>query len=440
MARTEFWLRPLDPLFFGPPQSFLAGEAHHARSAFPPSPWTLQGIVRTHLLKSAQQDLDFSLADRSQAARRERAALVGAPDALPAGWQLRSPVPVEEREVDDEPCLHAWFPVPRFLFRRSDRGDGPPVRAQVLIDESSDSPWDLADDRTASWADRGDTVIVGPPPDAGEPTPLQGWVDANNLRWALTGQGNWSPQGHDENLPPFVRRERQVGVAIDDQVGTAQDRMLYTLERLRFRDRSGLWSSLDIDRVHGGLHPDRLRNGIAHAGRRIRPVELAPAPEKGRAWQALERPDESLTRLAGDDSDRKVRVWLYLASPAYIAAEQDRPRIRFEVGAGSGVTVRVRAAILGAPELHGGFSMASGASRGNQMLVPAGSVWLIEIEGGQPAERVRVLRALHGDYPLADPRNDPEAREHAAFGFGRTFVGIGPAAGSERYLAAARQE
>ena len=433
MARAEFWLRPLDPLFFGPPRSFLAGEAHHAQSAFPPSPWTLQGIVRTHLLRSARQDLGHSLDDRSQSARREREALVGLPDALPAGWQLRSPVPVEEQDVDDEPCLHPWFPAPRFLFRRSDRGDGPPVRAEVLIDAVGESSWDLADDGIASWSDRDDTVIVGPPPDAGDPTPLRGWVDADNLRWALTGQGSWSPQGYDEDLPPFVQRERQVGVAIDDRAGRAQDRMLYTLERLRFRERSGFWSSLEVERVQGGLHPDRLRNGIAHAGRRLRPVELAPAPEKCRAWQALEYPDDWLTRLAGDDPDRKVRVWLYLASPVYIAAEQDRPRIRVDVGAGAGVAVRVRTAILGPPELHGGFSMAAGASRGNQMLVPAGSVWLIEIEGGQPAERVRVLRALHGEYPLADLRNDPEAREHAAFGFGRTFIGIGLAAGSERH-------
>ena len=42
------------------------------------------------------QDLEYSLADRSHAARREREALVGSPDALPAGWQIAAPVPVEE--------------------------------------------------------------------------------------------------------------------------------------------------------------------------------------------------------------------------------------------------------------------------------------------------------------------------------------------------------
>ena len=326
--------------------------------------------------------------------------------------------------MDDEPRLHAWFPVPRFLFRLADRGDGPPVRAQVLIDRVGDSPWDLADDRIASWADRGDTVIVGPPPDAGISKPLRGWIDAGNLCWALTGQGSWSPDGHDDDLPPFVRRERQASVAIDDQTGTAQDRMLYTLERLCFREQSGLWSSLDVDRVDARLHPDRLWSGIAHAGRRARPVELAAAPEKSRDWQAIERPDDWLARLAGEESHGRVRAWLYLASPVYIDGEQDRPRI--QVGARAGVEVRVRAALVGPPELHGGFSMASGAARGNRMLVPSGSVWLIDIEGGQPAARARVLEALHGGYPLADPRNGPDPRAHAAFGFGRTFVGIGP--------------
>ena len=424
MARTDFWLRPLEPLFFGPPRSFVAGEAHHASSAFPPSPWTLQGIVRTHLLKAARRNLDHSLADRSPAARREREALVGSPDALPAGWQIDAPVPVEQQEVNDEPRLHAWFPAPRFLFRRSARGDGAPVRGHVLIDRVGDSSWDIADDRISSWADRGDTVIVGPPPDAGEPKPLSGWIDARNLRWALTGQGSWSPDGHDDDLPPFVRRERQTGVAIDDREGTAQDRMLYTMERLRFREGSGLWSNLEVDPVPAGLHPDKLPRGIAHAGRRVRPVELAPAPEKSRDWQAVERPDEWLTRLAGEEPQDRVRIWLYLASPVYVAVDQDRPRI--QVGSGSGVEVRVRAALIGPPELHGGLRMASSRSRGNQMLVPAGSAWLIDVEGGQPAERARVLRALHGGYPLADPLNNPDAGAHAAFGFGRTLVGIGP--------------
>ncbi len=424
MARTEFWLRPLEPLFFGPPRSFFAGEAHHASSAFPPSPWTLQGIVRTHLLKSARQDLAYGLADRRPAARRERETLVGSPDTLPPGWQLGAPVPVEEQEVDDEPRLNAWFPVPRFLFRRSGSGNGPPVRARVLIDDTSDSSWDFADDRLASWAERSDAVVVGPPPDTGDPTPLQGWVDAGNLRWALTGQGKWSPGGHDGDLPPFVRRERQVGVVIDDSAGTAQDGSLYTMERLRFQERSGLWSSLDIDRADARIDPDKLRNGIAHAGRRVRPVQLGSSPEKSSDWQAIEHPDEWLMKLCGRESDTKARVWLYLASPVCIAADQDRPRL--QVGAGTGIEVRVRAAFIGPPELHGGFSMASGASRGNQMFVPAGSVWLIDIEGDRRSERARVLRALHGGYPFADPRNNRDATAHAAFGFGRTFVGGGP--------------
>ena len=434
MAVTEFWIRPLEPLFFGRPQSFRAGEAHHASSAFPPSPWTLQGIVRTHLLKSAQ--LEYSLAGRSPAARQEREALVGRPDALPDGWRLAPPVPV--MEVEDEnshapPYLDAWFPAPRFLFHPPDGGNGPPVRAQVLVDGIGDSSWDFADDRTESWTQRGEALVVGPPPGEGDPKPLRGWIDARNLRWALTGQGSWSPAGHDADLPPFVKRERQVGVAIDDSLGTAQDQLLYTRQRLRFAERSGLWSRLDIDFADDRLSPDALRSGVAHAGNRVRPVELVGAPDKSDDWQAVERPNELLAQRSGEASHERVRFWLYLASPVCIAGDQSRPSIH--AGTGSGVEIRVRAAFVGPPEVHGGFRMASGVPRGNQMLVPAGSVWLIELTGGQPAERKSVHEALHGGCPLANPKKPPECA-HAAFGFGRTFVGIGP----EPFLATARQE
>ena len=434
MAATEFWLRPLDPLFFGPPQSFSAGEAHHASSAFPPSPWTLQGIVRTHLLKTAT--LDYRLADRGTAARQEREALVGPPDALPDGWRLAPPVPVVEVEDEDSydpPYLDAWFPVPRFLFHPPDGRNGPPVRGVVLVDGISESSWDFADDRTASWVQRGEALVVGPPPGEGDSKPLRGWIDAGNLRWSLTGHGSWSSAGHHEDLPPFVKRERQVGVAIDDSLGTAHDQLLYTRQRLRFAEGSGLWSCLDIDSAHDRPSPDALRHGIAHAGNRVRPVELVRPPAKSDDWAAVERPHDLPAPLSGKAPDEKLRVWLYLASPACIAADQSRPQIH--AGAGSGTDVRVRAAFVGPPEVHGGLSMASGASRGNQMLVPAGSVWLIELTGGEPAERKRVLEALHGGYPLANPHN-PRERAHAAFGFGRTFVGIGP----DPFPAAARQE
>ena len=434
MAATEFWLRPLEPLFFGPPRSFSAGEAHHASSAFPPSPWTLQGIVRTHLLKTTT--LKCGLAERGPAARQEREDLVGPPDALPDGWRLAPPVPVVEVEgknSSDPPYLNAWFPVPRFLFHPPDGRNGPPVPAQVLVDGISDSSRDFADDRTASWAQRGEALVVGPPPGEGDPKPLRGWIDARNLRWALTGHGSWSSAGHDADLPPFVKRERQVGVAINDSLGTAQDQLLYTRQRLRFREGSGIWSSLDIDQPNPSLNPDALQSGVAHAGNRVRPVELVRPPEKSADWQEIEHPTDRLAQLSGEESDRKVLVWLYLASPVFITADQSSPRVHS--GAGSGVKVRVRAAFVGPPEVHGGFRMASGVPRGNQMLVPAGSVWLIELTGGQPAERKSVLEALHGGYSLAHPENKDE-RAHAAFGFGRTLVGIGP----EPFLAAARQE
>ena len=422
--RTDFWLRPLDPLFFGPPRSFRAGEAHHASSAFPPSPWTMQGIVRTRLLESA--DRIYSLGDRSEAARREREALVGSPDALPHSWRLAPPVPVAATEDDR---LEAWFPAPGFLFRRRYSPHEAPARARVLVDGTGRTPWRLVGD----GADRGDTVVVGPPPDADSPKPLRGWVSAGNLHWALTGQGGWSPEGHRDDLPPFVRRERQAGVAIDDREGTAQDQMLYTIERLRFREGSGLWSSLHIERTGSRVDPAALLSGVAHAGSRARPVELGPAPAMSRNWQAVERGEGLLPELAGGASgerpasaigvDGNVRVWLYLASPVHIDKDQDRPRVH--TGAVPGVEVRVRAAFVGPPEVHGGFSMASGASRGNRMLVPAGSVWLIDLAGSRPDERAAILGGLHGGYPLADP-SDENATAHAAFGFGRILVGIGP--------------
>ena len=60
----EWRLRPLDTLFFRGPLPFTAGESVFLHSEFPPSPQTIQGMVRTALLEAHGIDFDrFALDD-----------------------------------------------------------------------------------------------------------------------------------------------------------------------------------------------------------------------------------------------------------------------------------------------------------------------------------------------------------------------------------------
>jgi CRISPR type III-B/RAMP module-associated protein Cmr3 len=402
---TEFWIQPLEPLFFGPPNSFTAGEAHHTSSMFPPSPWAFQGIVRTHLLGAAERQ--YGLSDSRADAVQEREELIGTPDAMPGGWRLSPAVPVvmeERRGLNDR--LQSWFPAPRFLFAPYGK-DASPLRAQILPVHG----WEILDD-TASWESRGNALVMGPPPSETKARPLRGWVDSTNLRWALTGRGSWRPEGYQKDVPPFVKRERQAGVAIDDQSGTARDQLLYTMERLRFKEKSGFWGKLETPRTDPRLRVDALRRGLGQAGRRARSIEFGYPPEKHEDWQAIEEGADLPQEVPADGPG--ARFWLYLASPVFIGANQSAPELRRMPG--SDVRITVRSASLGRPAIIGGRTIKNGVARGNRPHVPAGSVWLIELSGGNPQERASVLRWLHGGNPAG-----PEAE--TSFGFGRTFAG-----------------
>ena len=226
--RTHLFVRPMEPLFFGAPSPFNAGESHLSRSMFPPSPTTFQGILRSHLLRGA--DPPLNLDDWSKKARQERSELVGVSDRLPDGWQIKGPLP--SRLTTDG--LDTWVPAPRFLF--VDKSGEKGIRGAFVY---AGLPY--LDDRKNREEGNG---FTGYGPGTREQLPCaQGWVDADILWWALAGSDPDWPKGKKIwNLPPFIRDDQiQPGIALDRGKNTARDSMLYRLEHLRFSSDAGFW-------------------------------------------------------------------------------------------------------------------------------------------------------------------------------------------------------
>lgn len=404
MDGTPFLVEPAEPVVFGPPKSGFAGEAHRVASQFPPSPRTFQGLVRTRLLLGADPPLDLA----AQASASAIADLVGPPGSLPDGWQLSGPFPAAPDETptdgDQSPPLCPWVPAPRFLLACS-RQDRRPLFARRILCPSHPVLSDLGDaDATPSLGR----------PEEGAVSPLGGWIGPANLRAALEGEASeslWDPNQWAPRRPPFVRTEMQPGLAIDPQTGTARHDALYFAQALRFAPGSGLFGRLDGP-LAAGLSAQSLTQGAVQAGRKGRLAAFRPVPSLHPDWAHVMQ-GRHLPETVNWDEER---FWLVALTPAFLT-DPGQPLDRFT--ASGGVTVIVEAALTGASMTVGGFEMVSGRPRPNRLYVPAGSVWLIRLDGSTPEARAAALRALNNHHILGDPTE-------AAMGFGHTLVGRGP--------------
>lgn len=415
MIETSFFVRPLDVAFFGPPEAQSAGDTHYSRSLFPPPPRAFQGLVRTRLLAAAE--LRYSLADRSKEAQRERQQLVGGPDALPSGWQIEGPLPVERidaREQGEEKFM-PWVSAPAFLVRAPE-GKRPPLRTRRIQLDSNDHALGGVAGRTRPP----EQDVLGTRGFVGA-EPLEGWIDAKNLLWALSGEGSWAHERF-RPLPRMVRRELRVGLALEPGTRQAKDRMLYAVDQLRFNGSGGFVGTL---RVPGGLPAQlsaaALTTGTAPFGRWHRLAALEPPPALVDEWNRIVRGEHLPEKPSAEDCFWMVALTPFRSGTA-TSGDSAGPRsehstLRPQVHSVNGADcVEVLGAQLGKSMVLGGLSLADGKARPNRTYVAAGSAWLFRIRDVTPARRGEILREINGAHCLGPV-------EEARMGFGRVLVG-----------------
>jgi CRISPR-associated protein (Cas_Cmr3) len=401
----SFLLKPIEPLYFGGPSSFGAGEQHVGQSEFPPTPFAFQGLVRSHILRFVEKPA-LDLNDWSVKARNERKELVGEPDSLPEGWQIQGPYPTfmkkEKNEFNMDDFFAApWVPAPRFLLDH----DPNPLHARPMITPH------LGINDLCTGPIKKNLLLLGRP-EKNALSPIKGWIGPENLLFALAGEGmqTWRPEKHNEELPPFIKNEFQPGVAIDPDTSTAIPGKLYTLKTLRFDKNAGLagWFKGSIDKR---VPFDLFETGVVGAGRKGRIALFEKTENFHPDWAKV---------ISGkhlpDTVDENDSFWLLTITPVRLQYPAE-PDLKNYLP--PDITIVIRGALTGSPAIIGGYQMATGHSRFNRKYLPAGSAWLFQLRGGDPQQRARFLLKLNNAHLLGPS-------EEAKFGFGHTFVGIGP--------------
>ncbi len=388
MRWTDIAIAPLGALYFGDGRPLTAGETDHGVGRFPPSPRTFQGLVRTALLR------EVNGLDLGPGADQDRiAALVGPPDRLPEGWQIVGPWLAEwDSETGDRAdAVAPWLPRPLYLGERP----GAPERSLETVEIKplgTDMKWDLGEAvGSASIADA-------------RARQRPAFLKPAALRNLLAGS---RPSDADGGLPRFVQAEPRTGLALEPGKSVARTGMLYTLGFHRFADQAGFVLRFR-GTLTGGLSSTALTRGVATIGGRNRLARLLAVSNWSRDFRAALATDH-LPAAPGDGD----RFWLWTTTPAAVDCPWAPVLTPERIGDARATVVT---AVVGRTERIGGFSLAEGCSAAVRTHVPAGSAWLIALDGGSAEDRGALLRSFHDAFPLG---TDPGA---SAMGFGHTLV------------------
>lgn len=369
----RLFLEPLDVWLFRDGRPFTAGSDAMARSRFPPTPYTLYGMLRSLLLFQAAaqgrvQDLGFG--DQPELV----AIVAGAPDDF-GRLRLRGPWLARV----EKGTLVRYFPAPRDLVRFSSSGE-PSAYALLALTRPAPLEATAAGSLQPLW------VRHPEPPQAAE-----GYVAEPDFWRYLAGQ----PVPAVEAGSLFIR-ERRPGLGIDRSTRTAAEGLLYMVEYIRPRQDTGL----AVD-VLDGLEQVPPLVAFGGEARGSRCTTLPPATEQ---------PPPGLREQVAASG----RVKLVLATPAlfrrgWLPAWVDQATLRTTEPY---PRLRLVSAAVPRAEPIGGFDLVKRIPRPMRPAVPAGSVYFFEED--DPGAAVRAFDNWFGSC-LSD--------DHAGIGFGLAYAG-----------------
>ncbi|MFK5953735.1 MAG: type III-B CRISPR module-associated Cmr3 family protein [Desulfobacterium sp.] len=415
MSRShQLFLNPVSSLYFGPPGAFNAGEDHVGESWFPPPISSFQGMIRTKLLQEVGV---FN--------PRERVAdLVGTPDKLPEGWQLTGPFPARYLPNNR---FEVWLPAPAFLLPPMDKHATTPLFSRQCSPEEEevmlmDDGMRLNDSTNNSEPNR--FLSLAGKPGTAEDKPMQGWLSARNLLWALNPENSklqWKPHGCTLHLPPFVFKETKSGLAREKEsnnsimtiTGRPKESMLYFLKRLRFAPLSGLTGSLKLPDASPLPDDAAMNHGTLPGGSKGGVVAFEKLTAKDDSWEKIINGDHLVSMEQDDPKKPELdMVWITLISPGQWKSFDNLSSM---LKSPEPVSLTIISLVGHAPIYLGGYNLVKKLPRQAMPWYPAGTSILARLSGGSAEERINYLKELNYSCLLA-----PEERR--PFGYGHILV------------------
>lgn len=352
---TKEWLfEPLDTLFFRNGLSFSKGEGGFLESIFPPTPQTMQGVVRSAVLLSHCKDPNtFGTGKCDTCGEGKKCSLtdiIGSPKEGDYGaLNLYGPYLYKDGK--------RYYPAPLDLMK----GNKDDKRLFLLsVSDKHVVPCDLGN------------ISLPAKPDgySDDFEPAGGWISEDALRKYFESQtvpveGENKTELLKEN--DFFVKEPRVGIEREYDTHKVIDGMLYSIVPLRFQDK-----------VKIGLRVDGLDDAIKTNG------FATKIGGEGRVCKVdINNDFASLFKWKLNDCKTIKMVMLQPADfSSWLPPDFDKTTLQ---GSIDGVTLRLISACIGRPQKIGGWDAANNKVKTMKSYVPAGSVYFFEVINGNPA-------------------------------------------------------
>ncbi len=345
----KIFIEPNDVLMFRDGKPFSGGDDHFARGFFPPTPSTIYGAIRSHILsiKSAEFESFKKGSDNISESIREE---IGTPSRS-GKMKIRE---ISIAKIEDGSIVQ-YFPMPRDVVKNRQREE---KRLYIM------SPCEKLRNVVMSDIDSNLNYLWQPIEYALENA--SGYLSSMDMERYLTGEG------FENNAEPIeagkvFKTDIRTGIGRNRTKRAVEKGRLYSVEYFRLNDGFGF--AVEIENT--SLLPEK---GIIRLGGDGRSARYFPT-----SWGHI--PFEKIK----EKISKTKRFKILLITPAIFKKGWLFDWIDEKTKEGSicGVNLRLVGACVGRPVSVGGFDLAKNLPKVMKRAVPAGSVYYFELKEGK---------------------------------------------------------
>lgn len=392
----KIFIESSDVLLFRDGRPFSAGEGHRARSLFPPTPNTMQGVIRSKVLADRCGRYQSYREGCIQCPEREICTIpteIGQPDQYGRGnygkMHLRGPLIAKQNNSR----VDIYCPIPADVVQVKDK-DNPDASPQLTYLQPLEP-----DQHPPGENNLPNQLLLLCTSETKPVEAIAGYWSQKELKQYLLGE---QPSEFIQ-ANRLYERESRFGIEVDNRKQIVQEGKLYQTEFIRCQSDVGLY--VEVAGIHQfGVDPS-AKSGLIAIGGENRAASYTEQLQLD--WQDLDK--QLIKKL-----DKSAGFKLYLATPTIFKKGWLPEWIDQDTLAGeyAGIKVKLVAAAIARYQTIGGWDVAYNRPKPTHRAVPAGSVYYFTTE----ANPEQVVQTFHWKN-LADDLLD------AQIGFGLGLVG-----------------